>query len=82
MGTLRLFFLKYRMAVIYWMYLKKIRDRILELVEDSLMFLFSTKLKPFQVIRVIPENERNPNIVKKYAIYVQVENQFVRYGNT
>jgi hypothetical protein len=62
--------------------LEKIRDRILELVEDSLMFLFSTKLKPFQVIRVIPENERNPNIVKKYAIYVQVENQFVRYGNT
>lgn len=63
--------------------LDKIKYEILELVEDTLMFFFNTKLKPGLLIREIPIEERDPKIAIKYAIYGQFKDgQYVRYGNT
>ena len=63
--------------------LEKLQDKILELVEVTVIFLFSTKLKPGLVIREIPIEERNPEIVKRYAVYMEFQDgTYVRHGKT
>lgn len=62
--------------------LERIKEKILELVEDTVIFFFSTKLNPGLVIKEIPIEERDPKIVKKYRIYARFKDQDVPYGNT
>jgi hypothetical protein len=62
--------------------LEKIKEKILELVEDTVIFFFSTKLKPGLVIKKIPAEERDPQIAKKYRIYARFKDKDVPYGNS
>lgn len=61
--------------------LENITERILELVECCVIFFFSNILRPGQFIKDIPENERNPNKVIRYRLYMRLGDQDVPGGN-
>jgi len=60
--------------------MEHLTDRILELLEDCIVFMFATRLEPGLLIKIIPENERDPANVIKYKLCMRIGNQVVPVG--
>jgi hypothetical protein len=55
---------------------------MLELVERCILFFFSTKLLPGMIIKQIPPEHRNPDIVVLYRLYGRFGDQDVPYAGS
>lgn len=62
--------------------LESLEYSVLELVESCLLFFFSTKLRIGMLIKEIPPEQRDPNKVVRYRLYMRVGDQDVPFGGT